>query len=77
MRSHDGVMAALRKVVAQDSGAGMSKEARQYAAGFLMIRRPPRSTQAKDVAAAQKAAEMDSGTGEHVMLSYNWNHQAE
>eukprot|EP01048_Picozoa_sp_COSAG05_P045256 COSAG05_NODE_26161_length_190_cov_47.846154_1_plen_26_part_01 len=26
-------MAALRKVVAQDSGAGMSKEARQYAAG--------------------------------------------
>eukprot|EP01048_Picozoa_sp_COSAG05_P044983 COSAG05_NODE_25847_length_193_cov_26.031915_1_plen_24_part_10 len=20
---------------------------------------------------------MDSGTGEHVMLSYNWNHQAE
>eukprot|EP01048_Picozoa_sp_COSAG05_P045242 COSAG05_NODE_26144_length_190_cov_68.395604_1_plen_31_part_01 len=28
-------MAALRKVVAQDSGAGMSKEARQYAAGAL------------------------------------------
>eukprot|EP01048_Picozoa_sp_COSAG05_P044625 COSAG05_NODE_25431_length_197_cov_32.663265_1_plen_65_part_11 len=65
MRSHDGVMAALRKVVAQDSGAGMSKEARQYAAGALFELDEEARQKAKDVAAAQKAAEMDSGTGEH------------
>eukprot|EP01048_Picozoa_sp_COSAG05_P044245 COSAG05_NODE_24982_length_198_cov_72.929293_1_plen_65_part_11 len=55
----------------------MSKEARQYAAGALFELDEEARQKAKDVAAAQKEAEMDSGTGEHVMLSYNWNHQAE
>ena len=87
LRSHAHVMSALR-VVATAEG-GMTDQARQYASGALFELDEVARQKARDAAAAAKAAAAQaSGSGsdgddgddggvavEHVMLSYNWEHQ--
>eukprot|EP01047_Picozoa_sp_COSAG01_P025923 COSAG01_NODE_1653_length_9619_cov_43.055573_3_plen_686_part_00 len=78
LRSHSGVMAALRSVA---SGAGgLSDEARRYAKGALFELDEAVRQRAKEAAAANSAAAASTEDGgaaaiEHVMLSYNWDHQ--
>eukprot|EP01047_Picozoa_sp_COSAG01_P013145 COSAG01_NODE_610_length_14860_cov_222.563647_4_plen_1950_part_00 len=81
LRSHSGVMAALRSVA---SGVGgLSDQARRYAEGALFELDETVRRQAKEAAAAAAAhtaaaaSTEDGGAApiEHVMLSYNWDHQ--
>eukprot|EP01048_Picozoa_sp_COSAG05_P005418 COSAG05_NODE_321_length_11453_cov_62.107539_2_plen_2300_part_00 len=75
LRSHDGVMAALRKVAKK--GEDLNEEARQYAFGALFELDETVREQARAKAAAESAAQQngESAVVEHVMLSYNWDHQ--
>ena len=83
LRSHAHVMTALRAVATAEGG--MSEQARQYASGALFELDEVARQKAKAAAVAAKAAAA-SGSGsdgddavvpatEHVMLSYNWDHQ--
>ena len=87
LRSHAHVMTALRAVATAEGG--MSEQARQYASGALFELDEVARQKAKAAAVAAKAAAaaaQASGSGsdgddavvpatEHVMLSYNWDHQ--
>eukprot|EP01048_Picozoa_sp_COSAG05_P008983 COSAG05_NODE_711_length_7822_cov_11.919720_7_plen_114_part_00 len=81
LRSHPSVIASLRLVATAEGGK--SELARQYASGALFeLDEAARLQKANDAAAASKASGSDGGgTGDtttdgHVMLSYNWDHQA-
>eukprot|EP01046_Picozoa_sp_COSAG06_P055659 COSAG06_NODE_10299_length_1707_cov_2.677861_2_plen_535_part_01 len=76
LRSHDGVMVALRKVVAADGGCGMSNEAYQYASGalFELDEAVRKTAKAKAPTSAANLSSQHDAV-EHVMLSYNWDHQ--
>ena len=80
LRSHAGVMDGLRRVSASVSssseadGMGMTAEARRYASGALF-----------ELAESMRHRQRIDGRGtagavvvvvEHVMLSYNWDHQS-
>eukprot|EP01047_Picozoa_sp_COSAG01_P011816 COSAG01_NODE_521_length_15963_cov_76.378530_8_plen_349_part_00 len=80
LRSHSGVMAALQSV-ASDAG-GLSDQARRYAEGALFeldeaVRRKTKEAAAAAAHTAAAASTEDGGAApiEHVMLSYNWDHQ--
>jgi len=78
LRSHKNVMAALRKVAAEDSGGGLSNEARQYASGALFeldeaVRQKVKANAREMAKSSSQEAHGDAV--EHVMLSYNWDHQ--
>eukprot|EP01047_Picozoa_sp_COSAG01_P007366 COSAG01_NODE_279_length_19520_cov_41.772154_19_plen_1481_part_01 len=68
MRAHSGVMQALRELASADSAAAKSEKARQSASGALF-----------ELEEEQRQAVLAAGlssTVEHIMLSYNWDHQA-
>ena len=76
LRSHAGMMALLRKVASEDGG--MRKEARRYASGavFELDQEVRQKAKLATESAAVAAAADNGGTAvEHVMLSYNWDHQ--
>ena len=64
MRAHSGVMKALRQL----AKSGMSEEARQCASGALF----ELDEQARSAMVHGKS----TAAIEHVMLSYNWDHQS-
>jgi hypothetical protein len=68
LRSHSGVMPALRSVAS--GSAGLSDRARRYAEGALFELDEAVRQKTKEEAAAHSALMV-----EHVMLSYNWGHQ--
>eukprot|EP01047_Picozoa_sp_COSAG01_P022601 COSAG01_NODE_1347_length_10632_cov_29.175370_3_plen_2601_part_00 len=75
LRSHSSVIVSLRAVASAEGG--MSEKARQYASGALFELDEVARQKAKEAAAAAKAAAQSDGgeAAEHVMLSYNWDHQ--
>eukprot|EP01048_Picozoa_sp_COSAG05_P019267 COSAG05_NODE_2974_length_2448_cov_2.235419_2_plen_289_part_00 len=80
LRSHDGVMSALRKMTAEEGGAGMSEEARRYASGALFeldeaLRQKVKAKAAEAAESSSQEEGSSSAAVEHVMLSYNWDHQ--
>ena len=76
LRSHAGVMEGLRRVSSAESecGAGMSVEARQYASGALF--ELDESTRQQRQASGDGGGVAAAVVMEHVMLSYNWDHQS-
>eukprot|EP01043_Picozoa_sp_COSAG02_P063924 COSAG02_NODE_9196_length_2292_cov_1.844961_1_plen_727_part_01 len=78
LRSHAGTMDGLRRLSSKEDSVGMTAEARQYASGALfeldeLTRRRQRPTQSSTDG---DGAETTSVVVEHVMLSYNWDHQS-
>eukprot|EP01047_Picozoa_sp_COSAG01_P033239 COSAG01_NODE_2437_length_7694_cov_47.587887_5_plen_1699_part_01 len=71
LRSHSGVMAALQSV-ASGSG-GLSDQGRRYASGALFELDEAMRQKTKEAAAL--AQDVGTAAIEHIMLSYNWDHQ--
>eukprot|EP01048_Picozoa_sp_COSAG05_P017463 COSAG05_NODE_2385_length_3135_cov_7.205863_3_plen_330_part_01 len=68
MRAHSGVMVALRQL----SGSAISEEAQQCASGALF--ELDESTRSAVDASNQR--DTDAIMADHIMLSYNWDHQS-
>ena len=69
LRSHSGVMRALRELASSEStgGVALSEEARRCASGALFE---------LDESSRQRRQPLHTAAAvEHVMLSYNWDHQ--
>eukprot|EP01048_Picozoa_sp_COSAG05_P004418 COSAG05_NODE_237_length_13170_cov_25.700558_5_plen_1165_part_00 len=74
LQAYAGAMEGLRRVAAADGSVGMSVQARQYASGALFeLDESTRRAQRSGASAPQGAAPV---VVEHVMLSYNWDHQS-
>jgi hypothetical protein len=68
LRTHSGTMEGLRELASTDSGAAKSEKARQCAVGAMF-----------ELEAEKRRAVLTMGSAtaiEHIMLSYNWDHQA-
>eukprot|EP01048_Picozoa_sp_COSAG05_P028015 COSAG05_NODE_8467_length_701_cov_0.925249_1_plen_212_part_00 len=73
LRSHVGAMDGLRRVA---NSVGLTAEARQHASGALFELDESTRHQRPAASLSKDGGGTASGIVEHVMLSYNWDHQS-